>query len=291
MNLLPALILRRGQLNSAAVWLVFVASLLAAVGLADAQTLPASLQSEFEAGVAALEAGHLDEAERDFLHVLREQGKASFVYNNLGIVYQMRGDQARAATQFREAIRLQPDYAAPHILLGASLLAIGGNLEAVRELERAVKIDPHQPQARAELAEAYKRMGNYQGLIEQYQALHSMQPADPEYLYQLGHAYFDQAQRCLTEIKKIDPNAPCLYQTLGENYRLQGHLDLAITLYERALSIEPKRPGIHLALAEIYLRQGQAAKARKEIDEELAIVPESATAQALARTIAAEEQK
>jgi tetratricopeptide (TPR) repeat protein len=271
--------------------ILFLACLPRMMGSCSAQTLPPSLQAVFEGGVAAVQAGRLDEAEEAFLQVLRGGGKVAFVYNNLGVVYQMRGNQARAIAQFREAIRLQPNYAAPRILLGASLLALGQDVEATRELERAVKIQPDEPVAHVQLAHAYKRTGNYAGLVEQYRALHSLQPDDPESLYQLGHAYSDQAKWCLIEIRKIDPNSVRLYETLGESYRLQGHLDLAASAYKRAAAVDPKWPGIHLALAQICLQQGEVTEARKEIDEELAIVPESVAAQALAKKIASERTK
>jgi tetratricopeptide (TPR) repeat protein len=270
------------------VTILILVCLLSKMGSGHAQSLPPSLQVEFEGGVAAVQAGRLDEAEKAFLHVLRGGGKVSFVYNNLGIVYQMRGDQKRAIAQFREAISLQPDYAAPRTLLGASLLALGQDEEAARELERAVKLQPDEPLARVQLARAYKRTGNYAGRVEQYQALYSLQPKNPEFLYQLGRAYSDQTEWCLREIRRIDPNSACLYETLGENYRLQGHLDLAVSAYQRALSAEPKRPGIHFALAQIYLQQGNTPEARKEINEELAIVPESVVARALAKKLSAQ---
>lgn len=275
---------------------IFVALLLFAcqprlMGSSPVQTLPPSLQEVFQGGVAAVQAGRLDEAEKAFLRVLREGGKVAFVYNNLGVVYQMRGDQVRAIEQFREAIRLQPNYAAPRILLGASLLAMGQDVEATRELERAVKIQPDEPLAHVQLAHAYQRTGNYAGLVEQYRALHSLQPDDPESLYQLGHAYSDQAEWCLIEIRKIDPNSVRLYETLGESYRQQGHLDLAAAAYKRAASVDPRHPGIHLALAQICLQQGKVTQAGKEIDEELALVPESVAAQALAKRIASEAAK
>lgn len=271
---------------------LFLTCLLGIIGSARAQTLPASLQPDFEAGVAAVKAGRLDDAENAFLRVLREPGgKVSFVCNNLGIVYQLRGNYAQAIVQFREAIRLKPDYVAPRVLLGASLLALGKDAEATHELEDAAKVQPGEPAVHIQLAHAYERTGNYTGLVEQYEILHSLQPDDAEFLYQLGHAYLEQAEWCMKEIRKIDPNSARLYLTLGENYRAQGHLDLAANAYRRAAQIAPGLPGIHLALAQIYSRQGQVADARQEIQKELALVPESVAAQALARKLATEVVK
>lgn len=264
---------------------ILVAYLLSELRLAHAQTFPPSLQADFDKGVAAVQSGHAAEAEQWFLRVLRKGGKASFVYNNLGIVYQLRGDQARAIALFREAIRLQPNYAAARILLGASLLAGGRDAQAVQELEHAVNIAPDQLLARIELAKAYSRIGNYAGALGQYWLLHSLEPNNPEFLYQLGRAYSDQAQWSLEQIRKINPGSACLYETLAEDYRLQGHLDLAVSAYQRALSVEPKRPGIHLALAQVYVHQGRIRAALKEINDELAIVPESIKAKELAKEI------
>ncbi len=245
------------------------------------QTLPASLQSLFNEGVLAQKSGQLDVAEKAFLRVLQQGGNAAYVYNNLGIVYQMRGDHLRAIAQFRKAILIQPDYAAPRILAGASLLALGKIPDATRELERAVRLEPREPLARLQLAKAYERAGHQPATVDQFRALRELSPKEPEYAYQLGSAYLKLAAWCYEQIKRIDPGSARVYQTLAENYRLQGRLAPARRAFQRAAQTDPKLPGIHLALAEIYSEQGKAAEARKEVDQELAIVPESAMALAL----------
>ena len=90
-----------------------------------AQSLPPALTELFNKGVQAEKAGQLDAAEKAFLAVLEQGGKQAFVYNNLGIMYRERGDDERALAQFREAVRLDAKYAAPRVLMGSSLLALG----------------------------------------------------------------------------------------------------------------------------------------------------------------------
>jgi len=260
--------------------LMFASSRPALAG--QAQALPKSLEGLFAEGVAAQKSGKLDAAEKAFLEVLRQGGKLSYVYNNLGIVYQMRGDHARAVTQFREAIRLQPDYAAPRILLGASLLAQGKVPEATRQLELAVQLHPQEPLARLQLAKAYAWAENLPARTEQLRALRMLAPEEPEYAYQLGDAYLKMAGWCAREISRIGPGSARMYQMLGEEYRLQaGRRELAIRAFKRAAQAEPGLPDIHQALAEIYLEDGKIADAQKELEQELAIVPESAPALAL----------
>jgi len=50
-------------------------------------------------------------------------------------------------------------------------------------------------------------------------------------------------------------------------------------------------PGIHLTLAQIYLERGKAADAGKEIEQEIAIVPESVAARSLKEKIISRESK
>jgi len=244
-------------------------------------TLPHSLREEFSRGVAAQKAGRLEEAEKVFLEVLERGGKAAFVYNNLGIVYQMRREHDKAVAQFREAIRLQPDYAAPRILLGASLLAQGKLQEATRQLERGVRLEPREPLARLQLVRAYEMSGNDRGVIEQYRALLESSPDNPEYLYQLGYAYLRFAASCHRQIDALSPGSARLHQTVAENFQLQGHLDLAARAYQRAAEMDPTLPEVHFSLAMIYLEQGKPAEAMAEVEKELAIVPYSAAALSL----------
>lgn len=261
------------------------ALILVAGRLATAQqagSLPASLERLFAEGVQAQKAGQLEVAEKDFLEVLRHGGKVSFVYNNLGIVYQMRGEHSRAVEQFREAARLQPDYAPPRILMGASLLAMGKVAEATRQLELAVKLQPREPLARLQLAKAYARAENFLGRTEQLRTLRKLAPQEPEYAYQLGDAYLKLAGWCAQEMDRINPRSARVYQMLGEEFRVQpGRIERAIREFQRAARADPKLPGIHLALAEIYLEQGKVADAQTEIEKELAIVPESSAALAM----------
>ena len=215
------------------------------------QTLPISLQELFADGVQAQKAGRLDAAEKAFLQVLGKGGKAPFVYNNLGTIYQLRADHQRAIAQFREAIRLQPDYVAPHVLMGASLLALGKIPEATRCLERAVRLQPREPLARLQLAKAHERAENFHGVVEQYLTLRELAPQEPEYAYQLGNAYLKFAGWCFQEIVRLNPRSARVFQTLAENYRVQGRPDLAIRAFQRAARVDPNLPGIHFSLAQI----------------------------------------
>ena len=94
----------------------------------------------------------------------------------------------------------------------------------------------------------------------------------------------------MARLRDIDPGSARIYQALGHNYRVQGRADQALRAFERAAQADPTLPEIHLALAQIHLEQKNWASARKEIERELALVPESAGALALRRRLEAEEK-
>ena len=264
--------------------------MLAVVVAPPAPELPAALQATFEQGVLALKAEKLAEAEAAFRRVLAEPGgQVAFVHNNLGIVYQRRGEHAKAAEQFRAAIRQDPGYVAPRILLGATLMATGHAAEATTPLQQAVKLAPKEPLARQQLAQAYERTSNYAGAVEQYRALRELLPQDPEYTYKLGKAYQALSEWSLKQIREIDPRSARLYQALGHNYRVQGKSELALRAFERAIQADPNLPEVHLALAQIHLEEKRWAEARQEIERELQLMPESAGARALQQRLRALE--
>jgi len=269
--------------------LLFACLLLSARAWAQ-QDWPEALRAQFQAGVEAEKAGRLDEAERDFLNVLRQGGNLASVHHNLGTIYQQRGEHLKAVAEFREAIRLQPQFLAPHILLGASLLATHQTPQAIRELDYAAKLAPQEPAAHLELARAYERAGNARGVVNQYQILSAIDPREAEYTYQLGQAYLTLSQWCIQQIRQRGPQSARWYESLAETLLGQGQAGRAIPFFQRAALADPKLPGIHLALAQIYLQQNRPAEAHREIALELRLVPESVAAKALEEQIAAREK-
>lgn len=254
-----------------------------------AQELSPPLQAPFEEGVRALKAGRLDDAEKAFRGVLAKGGETAYVHNNLGIVLQDRGQHEKAVAEFRAAARLDPAYAAPRILLAASLLALGRAGEARTAAERAVKIAPREPLARLQLARVLERVPDWAGAVEQYRALREMKPDEPEYTYALGNAYLRLSEWSLKELGAVEGGEARLHQAMGHNYRVQGRPDLALQAFERAAKADPSLPEVHFAMAQVLMEQKRWAEARQEAERELAIVPESAGARALLARISALE--
>ncbi len=84
------------------------------------------------------------------------------------------------------------------------------------------------------------------------------------------------------------PSSPQAQQLEAEAFESQGNWDKAITQYRTILEQNPQRHGIHYRLGRLYLTQTPPAveNAKKELEEELKIDPNSAASDFLLGEIA-----
>jgi tetratricopeptide (TPR) repeat protein len=163
--------------------------------LSEAQELfPDSLLVRLGKGLALKELLRYDEAEKELLECLRRQSDLTLAFDALGSVYlssKRFEDGLQAAERYRQdnpndfrgyyyvaafrdglkldppeteallrrAIRMQPEFAAAHALLGKVLLDGERAQEAVRSLEEAIRLRPDYSPPHYHLAMAYRRLG------------------------------------------------------------------------------------------------------------------------------------
>jgi Flp pilus assembly protein TadD len=271
-------------LNMACVLLLL---LWATMPAAAQQTLSPALEKMLSDGIDALKSGDLGTAEKIFSDALQHGVKHPLVYHNLGVIAQQRGDHKAAASSFRQASQLQPDYGPSHLLLGVSLRALGKNVEATRELEVATKLLPKEPQAHLQLAKAYEASDNWIAAVVELQKLVDLAPQEPEYSYQLGKAWTKLSGWSYQRITQLNPASARLQQALGQEYAIQEKYDLALAAYQRAALSDPHLPEVHLARAVILLELKRLDEASAEIDMERKLVPESHAATELKAKIEA----
>jgi tetratricopeptide (TPR) repeat protein len=124
-----------------------------------------------------------------FEEAVRLEPEYAEAYNNIGLVYTQSGTDDKAEKAFRTAARLRPDFADAHQNLGA-LLIISDAAEAVRELEKAVALQPQLLKAHYNLALAYDANGadGLQKEIAELQKLLAIEPKYPRAEFALGKA-------------------------------------------------------------------------------------------------------
>jgi len=113
----------------------------------------------------------------------------SFIaYNNMGLVYSARGDNAGAIEQYRRSIQMDGDYELSHNNLGASLLEFGLNDEAISEFRAALKLKPDLANSHNGWGQALLAQGKVNEAIEHFRAAVQIDPSYDSARTNLEHA-------------------------------------------------------------------------------------------------------
>jgi len=129
--------------------------------------------------VSLMKAGRLDEAIAEWHRILAVRTNKAVAYKNLGDVLILKKAYAEAAERYREAIHLDPEYAAAHHNLAAALVRLGQREEAIRHFEEALRIHPTAVD-HYNLANTLARLGRDAEAIAHFQQVLAMEPDAPE---------------------------------------------------------------------------------------------------------------
>jgi len=103
--------------------------------------------------------GRLDEAVAQYREALRLKPNFSKAHNNLGNALYSLGRTGEAIAQYEEALRLTPDLAEAHYNLGRALLMIPGRLnEAIAQYGEAIRLKPDYAEAHFGMGSALEKM-------------------------------------------------------------------------------------------------------------------------------------
>ena len=158
---------------------------------------------------------------------------------------------------------------------GAAHLQRGEKELALKELKRAVALDPQSAAAHQLLGQAYLLQGSYELLSEARAEFVQAIALDPNLVwarFYLARIYLDlnqprKAREQLEAASAIRPNVPHLLSLLGEAHRQLGDLDLAIDLNRKALAADPSFFIAHYYLGLAYLDLKNDGEAIRELEE------------------------
>ncbi|RMF20163.1 MAG: tetratricopeptide repeat protein [Gammaproteobacteria bacterium] len=112
--------------------------------IAEESAAWAKVRERFDAGVAALEAGDLDTAEKAMLDVAGANLRLTSPYINLGLIAERRGHLRQAAEWYQQATELNPRSAEAWNQLGLIARQQGKFREAREYYEKAVRLAPEK---------------------------------------------------------------------------------------------------------------------------------------------------
>lgn len=187
------------------------------------------------------------------------QAHLAAAQDRLGRVAEARGNLLLAESHYREAARLAPGSGEYRRQLGRVLGAPAG----IKQLERALELEPTNALNRLVLAQLYQRVGPWDLAVSEY-------------------------QRAI----ELNPNFLGAYRRLAELEARRGLPETALALYRRMIEIErspyekykaleqrvePEYAYAHYALGRAALERGDLPGARAELERALAILRERET--------------
>lgn len=180
-----------------------------------------------EQAMLAYTSGRIDEAERGFKDVLREDPNSADANFNLGVIAESKGNKTEALRYYERASSLNPGdgelkatvSSLRSDLAGAERERIAERQQAERDRAEQARTD-RLKQAVADASSLYKK-GDYRGAAARLEGVAAQAPGDPDVQYALGQAYrgsgdLDRARDAFSRARAIDPSSSIYRNALAE---------------------------------------------------------------------------
>jgi serine/threonine protein kinase/tetratricopeptide (TPR) repeat protein len=207
---------------------------------------PHDALSHISLSASLAEKGRVDEAIAECHEAIRLNECLPLAYNNLGIALQKMGARGRedAIAAFREAIKLDKNFAEPHYNLGNALRSKKQWVDAVKEYREAIRI-------KEDHAEAYCNLGNT--LLDMNKLLES--------------------EAACRKAIELNPDLFNAYNSLGAVLTHQGKLPQAVDAYRKAIELKPDFALAYSSLGNVLMLQNNLPQAEDACRKAINIDP------------------
>jgi len=130
----------------------------------------------YNKGLSFHHLGLLGDAIREYREALRIKPDYAGAYNNLGAALHDKGLLNKAIREYKEALRIEPDFAGAHYNLGLVLAEKGLFDDAIKEYREALRIKPDLAEARNYLGIALGAKGLPDDAIREYREALRIKP-------------------------------------------------------------------------------------------------------------------
>jgi Flp pilus assembly protein TadD len=208
-----------------------------------------------------------------------DQANPRHLFELARIAYRMH-DLEGALGYLGHARDLNPADSQVHFLFGMILVELKLPLDARKSLERALALDPHNPDYNHAMGSIVLNARDAASAIPYFQAYIAARPRDPRGHFALGVAYFaaDEYENCRNEMQSAskDPKTGTgAAYFLGRIARIDENFDEAALFLERAIRQAPSFAEAWSELARVRMRQGRLNDAKAAIERALSLSPDS----------------
>jgi tetratricopeptide (TPR) repeat protein len=193
--------------------------------------------------------------------------------------YHQRGLLEEAARLYQGLIARNPNHGDALHLLGVVALQRGQPASAVEHIGRAVALNPGLAACQANLAEAYRALGQHERAVGCCQLALELRPDFPEAANNLGLAWLDlgksdEAIARFREAIRLKPDFAMAYNNLGNALRVRGEKTQATDQFRRAIQCDPNLAEAHCNLGQLLLEQYRRPEALFHCHEAVRLRPD-----------------
>jgi tetratricopeptide (TPR) repeat protein len=256
---------------------------------------PQDLRWEYFAGFAARMQGDLERASKHFQRAVALRSQFPPGQVNLGNVELERGDLETAERAYQAALAFPETAAAAHYGLGRIALQRGDARLAAEHFEAALAAQPGASIVHAQLAIAYRRLGQLDKAAAQAAAhgkdavqfrdllVENIDEANPATAVRIaaalrelqeGRTALARAAQDFREATAVDPKDVRAWLGLGQAQESLGDAVGAERSYRRAAELEPGNPLARLKLGTFLVQRGARAEGIEELRAAVRLRPD-----------------
>ena len=207
-----------------------------------------------------------------------------------GYIHLQEDQYDEAIKELSRAVSLNPSSMKTQINLAVAYRHEGLIDEEIRVYKMVLGIDPHFVLVHNNLAMAYSKKGMLDETIAEYQKAEELDPNDVRVHNNLAAAY--SAKRMLdeaiVEYKKaleLSSHTSFIYNNLGTAYFKKGMYDEAMVNYKKALELDPSALNTRINLGAAYFEKGMYDIALNEFNKVIEVDPENEKARSFINKI------
>lgn len=229
--------------------------------------------------------GQLREAEAIYRRVLQAAPDHPDALHLLGLMARQEGKHELAVELIGRAARLNP-VAPVYFNLGNAYQSLGRLDEAAGSFRQALVLNPRYAAALNNLGIVLQQQGNLEGAIDSFRRALELQPGTAELYSNLGDALrgnqqFDVAIEFIEQAIALKPDFANAHFNLGKVWHDLGESERALASFRQALAFNPEHPETSIEIARTYFSLGQFDTAREHAEHALRLAPDHPEAWAI----------
>ena len=258
-------------------FLVPVAALFLAHALA-AVAQDAGTTEMIRKGAQQMQAGRYSDAESSFREAARLSPTLAEPHLDLGLALVREGKVEEATQELETAHHLNPNIRGVNMFLGITYYQMHRLPDAIIALKREVEMNDQSADALMWLGIAELAAGNAEAAVGPLDRAAALSPTDLNILDYRGQAHGQVAKDSYSQMYKLDPHSWHVHRLQAELYAAQDRHREAIVEFLAAIHAEPNNADLYEKLGEEYRKSSQLDLAHDAYEKELKLSPRNGIA-------------